>query len=194
MKHFNALLSILLAFSMVFAAARLVLAGESIPERTAARYEIDYMTNTVERNLKAVEQAQMCISDARHEELKQFCEDYIAVQNQETILMQFWIYDWFKVNYEPKMSLHNVRYLDLLDGTEFEIEFMETVINHHLSAIEYSKICLERAYHKELFGQCNNKIAAHTEEIQTIQSWLCNWYEICSEQFNYEEVLISARQ
>jgi len=61
---------------------------------------------------------------------------------------------------------------------KYEIDFMKNMIDHHAMAIEMAEICLDRAVHEELRSLCQNIIAAQSEEIQQMQSWLSSWYGI----------------
>jgi uncharacterized protein (DUF305 family) len=61
---------------------------------------------------------------------------------------------------------------------KYEIDFMKNMIDHHAMAIEMAEICLDRAIHEELRSLCQNIIAAQSEEIQQMQSWLSSWYGI----------------
>lgn len=63
----------------------------------------------------------------------------------------------------------------------FEVEFMITMIDHHGMALEMGEICLEKATHAELRAMCHQVIAAQSEEIETMQSWLRGWYGVSHE-------------
>lgn len=66
-------------------------------------------------------------------------------------------------------------------AAHFEVEFMTTMIDHHGMAIEMGEICLEKARHAELRAMCHEVIAAQSEEIETMQSWLRGWYGVSHE-------------
>ncbi|HEU5103254.1 MAG TPA: DUF305 domain-containing protein [Roseiflexaceae bacterium] len=63
----------------------------------------------------------------------------------------------------------------------FEIDFMQDMIDHHAMAVEMAELCLQKAVHTELRALCQNIIATQTEEIQIMQSWLADWYGITYE-------------
>lgn len=60
----------------------------------------------------------------------------------------------------------------------FEIRFMEQMIDHHTMAIMMAQMCLQKAVHPELRQMCEGIIASQSAEIQTMQSWLQQWYGI----------------
>ena len=60
----------------------------------------------------------------------------------------------------------------------FEVRFMKNMIAHHHMAVEMSELCLQKATRQELRELCNQIIADQNREIQTMQSWLRDWYGI----------------
>ena len=65
--------------------------------------------------------------------------------------------------------------------SNFEINFMTDMIDHHQMAIEMAEICLDKAVHEELRTMCQNIIVTQSAEIQQMQSWLQEWYGITYE-------------
>lgn len=60
----------------------------------------------------------------------------------------------------------------------YEVRFMENMIDHHAMAIMMAEMCLERAFHPALISMCQDIIAAQSQEIATMQSWLQDWYSV----------------
>lgn len=67
------------------------------------------------------------------------------------------------------------------DQHRFEINFLQTMIDHHFGAIKMSELCEGRTVHAELKEMCDMIIAAQSQEIATMQSWLRDWYGINEE-------------
>ena len=110
------------------------------------------------------------------------CENVIAVQSAEIARMQRWLRDWYGVSYEPRMTRSDERMLARLasmSGAQFEIEFMQMLIAHHARAIQEAEECLQRASHRQLRRLCENIIEAQSAEIEQLQTWLCEWYDMC---------------
>lgn len=63
----------------------------------------------------------------------------------------------------------------------YEVRFMEEMIDHRTMAVMMGELCLEKAVHQELRTMCEEIIAAQTQEIETMQSWLQEWYGISYE-------------
>ncbi len=107
------------------------------------------------------------------------CQDIAANQTAEIETMQAWLQDWYGIAYEPDMQSDSMSRLMSLYGEDFEITFMRTMIRHHSRAVREGASCVERAYHLELISMCTNIVQAQLEEIQTLRTWLCQWYGIC---------------
>jgi uncharacterized protein (DUF305 family) len=183
-KVSQALFSVLFVLVLAFAVVTPLFADAPAPEKSIAKYEIDFMQDMIDHHMMAIMQAEVCLEKAVHEELRQLCENIIATQSQEIEMMQSWLQEWYGISYEPQMTpgmMQQVEKLAKLDGAEFEIEFMQDMIKHHLGAIKEGEKCLDRAYHPELLNLCRNIIVAQTQEIQMMQSWLCAWYGICKD-------------
>lgn len=58
---------------------------------------------------------------------------------------------------------------------------MTGMIDHHAMAIEMGEMCLENAVHAELRAMCEDVITAQGAEIETMQSWLEDWYAVSYE-------------
>jgi uncharacterized protein (DUF305 family) len=154
------------------------------PDRRAARFEIDFMQDMIDHHAMAVEMAEICLGKAVHEELRALCENIIAAQSAEIEQMQSWLRDWYGISYEPRMKQGDERMLERLaslSGAQFEIEFMQMMIQHHERAIREAEDCLRRAYHRQLRRLCENIIETQSAEIEQLQTWLCEWYDICEE-------------
>jgi uncharacterized protein (DUF305 family) len=63
----------------------------------------------------------------------------------------------------------------------YEIKFMQGMIDHHMMAVMMSEMCLQKAVHEELRALCSEIIAAQRAEIMEMQSWLQSWYGITYE-------------
>lgn len=65
--------------------------------------------------------------------------------------------------------------------TNFETNFMTSMIDHHAMAVHMAEMCLEKAIHEELRTTCEEIIATQSQEIELMQSWLSSWYDITYE-------------
>lgn len=140
------------------------------------------MTGMIDHHQMAIEMSEICLTKAVHEELRQLCESIIAAQSREIQQMQNWLQNWYSISYSPQMSNRaqkDLERLSSLSGAEFEIMFMEMMIQHHEAAVNEGRTCLDRAYHRQLIRLCENIIASQSAEIAQMQEWLCQWYGRC---------------
>ena len=162
----------------------MTIASGPAPTKAQARYEIDFLQNMIDHHMMAVMMAELCVKKAVHRELRSLCQDIIAAQSAEIGQMQGWLQDWYGISYEPRMTRGMQKEIDrlaALSGAEFEIAFMEMMIEHHSKAIREAERCVERAYHPELKQLCEGIIATQSAEIEQMQEWLCEWYGRCED-------------
>ena len=115
-----------------------------------------------------------------HPELISLCENMMTSQSAEIEMMQNWLVDWYGVAYEPDMPMAEMEGHMNMDPSQIEEWFMKRMISHHATAIKEAQDCLEEAYHPELRNLCQNIFTTQYQEIQTMQTWLCEWYEVCN--------------
>jgi uncharacterized protein (DUF305 family) len=161
------------------------IASAPAPDRATSKYEIDFMEGMIDHHAMAVQMGEMCLAkDLVHEELRELCANIVATQTEEIQKMQTWLRDWYGITYEPQMKpgmMNQMEKLAALDGAEFEIEFMQMMIKHHRKAVKEGEQCLKKAYHPELRELCGDIVEAQTSEIELMQTWLCQWYDICKD-------------
>lgn len=61
---------------------------------------------------------------------------------------------------------------------QYEIRFMQDMIEHHTMAVHMGEMCLEKATHEELKATCADIVTTQTQEIAIMQSWLSSWYGV----------------
>lgn len=62
--------------------------------------------------------------------------------------------------------------------TQYEITFMQGMIDHHMMAVMTAELCIDKAVHGELRSMCEQIVATQTQEIETMQAWLESWYGV----------------
>lgn len=69
--------------------------------------------------------------------------------------------------------------IDNLNRSErAEIRFLQGMSDHHQMALDMAEICLEKAYNEDVRAICQAVIDAQTPEIEQMQMWLLDWYNI----------------
>ena len=91
--------------------------------------------------------------------------------------MQGWLMDWYGLEHMPDMTgMESMHRLHDLDGEEFEIAFMRSMIRHHWGAVREAEKCLDRAEHDDLLAMCAEIKSVQLGEIEMMQTWLQEWY------------------
>ena len=73
--------------------------------------------------------------------------------------------------------------LDDMMGQLAELDFdtWSKIDARQREAVKQATKCTEQAYHDDLVNMCENIIATQQAEIEQMQTWLCEWYDICKE-------------
>jgi uncharacterized protein (DUF305 family) len=61
-------------------------------------------------------------------------------------------------------------------GEDFEIAFLEGMIEHHEGAVDMAELVLENTDRPELVQMANDIINVQTAEIEMMQEWRNTWY------------------
>lgn len=149
-----------------------------------------YLSDTIDHHFLAVQMAQSCVQKAIHPELGALCQRIASDQGNEITQMQGWLTDWYlsegvdrrNVDAEPELPPSGeqmLRQLQQASGAEFEIIFMQMMIQYHEMAVREAGHCLRQSYHAELRGLCGHIIGEQSAEIAQMRAWLCVWYDIC---------------
>ena len=181
-SRFGFLLSLLFVLTVLFSSVQPVLASGPAPTRSQARFEVRFMKDMINHHAGGVEMAQLCVQRAIHNPLRALCQGIITEQTHDIQLMQTWLQDWYDTSHHPRIESQSrkmINELQRLQGEKFEIRFMQLMTRHHKMAIQMSERCLDRAYHENLLGLCKKTIKMSMEEIQKMQTWLCEWYQRC---------------
>lgn len=159
------------------AAAPAAVADAPASSEQAERFEVDFLTGMIDHHHMAVMMSQMCLEKAVHDELIATCEDIIATQTAEIETMQGWLMDWYGLEHMPDMTgMQSMQRFHDLDGEEFEIAFMRSMIRHHWGAVREAETCLARAEHDDLLAMCAEIKTVQLCEIEMMQNWLHEWY------------------
>jgi uncharacterized membrane protein YheB (UPF0754 family) len=68
--------------------------------------------------------------------------------------------------------------MDHMATADFEVAFMEHMIEHHKEAIKASEKLMKHAYHQALLDMAEDIIEAQSDEIEMMQMWLWDWYGV----------------
>jgi uncharacterized protein (DUF305 family) len=179
-EHFAGRL--LLALVTVAISYSVIRAEGPVPDKPTAFLEINFMEMMIEHHHMATEMGAMCQEKATHEELRKMCNDIVTSQEEEITTMQNWLQLWYGLNFmpmpNPTMEMQMQR-LSSLEGRDFEIHFMESMVMHHRQAVAMGAEIAVRAFHRDLKAMGRNIVRTQSIEIEKMERWLCRWYRNC---------------
>jgi uncharacterized protein (DUF305 family) len=188
LKRFGLLLLVLFAVPLVSA-------DEPIPER-AGRAEMRFLEGMMDHHQMALDMANDCLGKAATQAITMLCEAIIEAQSAEIMQMQGWLLDWYNIRYapvamvageadqgdhgghgghgvaaatDPAMTMGMFAGLNRLSGTEYEIAWLEAMIDHHDDAIHMASRALRRAEHAEVINLANAIIRDQSAEIAQME-------------------------
>lgn len=86
-----------------------------------------------------------------------------------------------ELNFNTRSSLPSFTLTANEPSARFDVRFLQETIGHHMMAVDMAKLSVEKAVNSDLRDLSQNIITTQTQEIETMQSWLKDWYG-----FSYE--------
>jgi len=158
------------------------------------RSEIRFLEGMSDHHQMALDMANNCLTHATAPEVLTVCEAVIAAQTPEIEQMQAWLLDWYGIEYQTvamdmmeDMGGHNMGAMteiftdpaammgmfagfNRFEGVEYDLAWVESMIDHHDDAIHMSERLLARdVVHDELGALAQAIIDAQTAEISAME-------------------------
>jgi len=173
--------------------------AEGPVEGRAGRAEVRFLEGMIDHHQLALDMANDCLAKASTESVTTLCQMIIDAQSSEIEQMREWLLAWYNIEYrpismynpsddmggmdhgdmqmdepvvDPPMMMGMMAGLDRLEGLDYEIAWLESMIDHHDDALHMSERVLERAEHEELRTLAENIIAAQSAEIATMEAMI----------------------
>jgi uncharacterized protein (DUF305 family) len=175
-------------------------------EGRAGRAELRFLEGMIDHHQMAIDMANDCLVKATTESLRVVCQQVIDAQSAEIITMQGWLLAWYNVDYtpmplaeltammdaemegmdhggmegmpatDPAMMMGMFAGFNRLEGVEYEIAWIEAMIDHHDDALHMSERLLARVTegtgHAELRELAQKIITDQTAEIEQMETML----------------------
>lgn len=173
--------------------------AEGPVEGRAGRAEVRFLEGMIDHHQLALDMANDCLAKASTESVTTLCQMIIDAQSSEIEQMREWLLAWYNIEYrpismynpsddmggmdhgdmqmdepvvDPPMMMGMMAGLDRLEGLDYEIAWLESMIDHHDDALHMSERVLERAEHEELRTLAENIIAAQSAEIAMMEAMI----------------------
>jgi uncharacterized protein (DUF305 family) len=155
------------------------MANGTIPTATVS-FDAQFIDSMIEHHQGAIAMAEQVLTESERPELLAMAEAIIAAQGQEIEQMQEWRTTWYP-ELAPSQGMEMAMGQMSIDDDEtipFDQRFLTAMIDHHQGAIHMAEMALAKAEHAELKTLSEAIIAAQQVEIEGMQGWLQEWFDI----------------
>jgi uncharacterized protein (DUF305 family) len=150
-------------------------------------YDRLFLSNMIAHHEGAVDMAELALTNAKHQEIKDLANAIVTAQTSEIKDMTSWQAQW---GYPPSsgemMMDHSAmgmmadmdsmtESLKGLTGDAFDKQFMSSMIEHHQSAIDMAVSGKTNAFHSEVITLTENIVKAQSSEITQMKQWQKDW-------------------
>jgi uncharacterized protein (DUF305 family) len=150
-------------------------------------YDRMFLANMIAHHQGAVDMANLALTNAKHQELKDMANAIISAQNKEITDMQSWQSQWgYPASSGDMMMDHSA--MGMMDemagmedelkgktGDEFDKAFIEQMIMHHQGALDMAAPGEKNAEHQEVKDLTKAIVTAQTKEIKQMKQWQKDW-------------------
>jgi uncharacterized protein (DUF305 family) len=150
-------------------------------------YDRMFISNMIEHHKGAVDMAELALTNAKHQEIKDMANDIIAAQSKEITDMESWQKDWGYPSSSGEMMMDHsamgmmadmgqmTEELKSLTGDAFDKAFLASMIEHHQSAINMAYSGQLNAKHDEVKTLTQAIVDAQSSEIAQMRQWQEDW-------------------
>lgn len=160
---------------------------------SSSTIDAHFIEQMIPHHEDAITMAKLAQTKAQHPEIKQLAENIIDSQGQEINQMKSWYEDWFdkKVPSDTQVmgghgmvsgnGMHMGMMGDETDiqrlekAIDFDQVFIEEMIPHHQMAVMMATMLKNSTGRPEMSKLADDIIAAQTNEIEQMRSWLKEW-------------------
>jgi uncharacterized protein (DUF305 family) len=192
---------------LVVSLVTVVISADAPVDGRLGRAAVRFMEGMMDHHQMALDMANDCLAKAG-DEVKAICEAVIAAQTPEIEMMQGWLLEWYNIDYstmsiiemnammsddeghsmsgmempatDPAMMMGMFAGLNRLEGRDYDIAWLESMIDHHGDALHMSERLLERLGdegHEPLRTLAQNIIATQTAEIEMMENLIVSLSE-----------------
>lgn len=150
-------------------------------------YDKMFLANMIAHHQGAVDMANLALTNAKHQEIKDMANAIIAAQTKEIGDMQGWQTAWgYPASSGSMMEDHSsmgmmndmagmTESLKSLSGDVFDKAFLSSMIEHHQSAINMAYPGQTNAQHEEVKTLTKAIVDAQSKEIAQMKQWQSDW-------------------
>ncbi len=150
-------------------------------------YDRMFLANMIAHHQGAVDMANLALTNASHQEVKDLAKAIVSAQTTEITDMTAWQKTWgYPASSGEMMEDHSsmgmmdtnagmMNELNGKTGEAFDKAFLEQMIMHHQSAINMAATGKTNAQHQEVKDLTVAIVTAQTKEIKQMKQWQTDW-------------------
>jgi uncharacterized protein (DUF305 family) len=154
---------------------------------TGEDYDRMFLANMIAHHQGAVDMANLALTSAKHQEIKDMANNIISAQTKEIGDMQSWQTAWgYPASSGSMMEDHSsmgmmndmagmTDKLKGLSGDAFDKAFLSSMIEHHQSAINMAYSGQTNAQHEGVKTLTKAIVEAQSKEIAQMKQWQKDW-------------------
>ena len=163
-------------------------------EGRVGRTEVRFLEGMIDHHQMALDMAADCLKKAKTDTVVKLCQAVIEAQSSEIKTMQGWLLTWYNIEYTPQAMpvmddmggmqmggstkpvtdpagmMGMMAGLNRLQGRDYEVAWLESMIDHHDDAIHMSERVLKTAQHADLKPLAGAIITAQRAEIEAMEA------------------------
>ena len=166
--------------------------GQSKSIQNSDAIDAHFIEQMIPHHEDAITMSELALERAQREEVKELAQNIIDSQSKEITQMKTWYKDWFGKDVPEDiivMGQHGMMGggmhmgimgtdadIDTLGNAEdFDREFVEQMIPHHLMAVMMGNMLENSTQRPEMKKLAEDIITAQTSEIDLMRGWLADW-------------------
>lgn len=140
----------------------------------------EFLSTVIEHHVGAIEMAKVAREKSERAEIRDFANDIIAMESSNIDQAYTWRKEWFGENSHVFLnkkdnSVSMIKDLGKKDE-QFDLRFLNAMIEHHEGAINMLSDILVPTTRKEIHSLATSSIAALSKDVDIMQQWKKEWY------------------
>lgn len=149
-----------------------------------AAFERGYLQMIVQAHAAGISWSQLATTKAVHADLRRFAQRMADHESSTNMTFINWLQKWYSTTPQQFLSPSQTdsavtNNLQNLSGQEFEVAYIQAMVNHLSEAIALSQMAQTMATHPEAKKAAMTMANGHTTDLQQIRKMASGWYNIC---------------
>lgn len=142
-------------------------------------YTLHFLDELTMHHKDGMDMAQMAGERAAHPELQEAAKKMAEDQQREINEMQSWRKAWYPdaKEYKSRAPGMNMEKMKSLQGNEFDLAFLDSMLIHHPGAIYLGIEAMSRSNRNEVKKMAEHMTKMQKQELEQLRKWRKEWDE-----------------